>query len=101
MHLRPDGAISSYPYVISKFESRCATWQNAGFELPLLAMIKAAVAIPLIASSGAGCPDHFVDVFERTTVEAGLAASIFHHKKVAINDVKEVARKHGFQIRAD
>ena len=58
--------------------------QNAGYDLPLLLSIKAAVKVPVIASSGAGAPEHFSKVFERTNVEAALAASIFHHKKVAI-----------------
>ena len=43
--------------------------QNAGYDLPLLLSIKAAVKVPVIASSGAGAPEHFSKVFERTNVE--------------------------------
>lgn len=73
--------------------------QNAGFDLPLLLSIKAAVSVPVIASSGAGAPEHFSKVFERTNVEAALAASIFHHKKVAIEAVKDHLHARGISAR--
>jgi glutamine amidotransferase/cyclase len=43
----------------------------------------------VIASSGAGCVDHFYDVFTRTKAESALAAGIFHRKEVPIGDVKK------------
>jgi glutamine amidotransferase/cyclase len=42
--------------------------------------MKQSVSIPVIASSGAGKPQHFVDVFNATNADAGLAAGIFHRK---------------------
>jgi glutamine amidotransferase/cyclase len=49
---------------------------NSGFDLELIADVKAAVKIPVIASSGAGNPDHFVEVFEATRADAALGAGI-------------------------
>ena len=62
--------------------------QKGGYDVPLLAAVCAAVTIPVIASSGAGTPQHFVNVFQRTRVEAALAAGIFHRREVGIGEVK-------------
>ena len=51
-------------------------------------MVKENVTIPVIASSGAGGVEHFSEVFEKTDVEAALAAGIFHRKEVPIVAVK-------------
>ncbi len=61
---------------------------SAGFDLELVAAVKQAVSIPVIASSGAGCEAHFLEVFTKTGVEAALAAGIFHRREVPIQDVK-------------
>ena len=61
---------------------------NLGFDLELIRSIKQAVSIPVIASSGAGCAEHFYEVFTSTSVESALAAGIFHRKEVPIADVK-------------
>ncbi len=62
---------------------------NAGFDLELIHAVKAAVSIPVIASSGAGCVEHFEDVFTQTDAEAALAAGIFHRREVPIGKVKQ------------
>ncbi|MFA5904436.1 MAG: imidazole glycerol phosphate synthase subunit HisF [Desulfobacula sp.] len=61
---------------------------NSGFDLELINAVKKAVSIPVIASSGAGCEDHFAKVFETTDAEAALAAGIFHRKEVPILQLK-------------
>jgi imidazole glycerol-phosphate synthase len=61
---------------------------NSGFDLELIDAVRAAVTIPVIASSGAGCAEHFLDVFEKTDVESALAAGIFHRREVPIGEVK-------------
>jgi len=61
---------------------------NQGFDLELIAAVKAAVGIPVIASSGAGCAGHFLEVFTRTQADAALAAGIFHRREVPIGEVK-------------
>lgn len=65
---------------------------NSGFDHELINMVKGAVTIPVIASSGAGSAAHFVDVFRETNADAALAAGIFHRREVPISEVKgEVA----------
>ncbi len=61
---------------------------NAGFDLELIRAVKAAVTIPVIASSGAGSAAHFLEVFTGTDAEAALAAGIFHRKEVPVGEVK-------------
>jgi glutamine amidotransferase/cyclase len=61
---------------------------NSGFDLELINAVKKAVTIPVIASSGAGCAAHFLDVFTRTNAESALAAGIFHRREVPISEVK-------------
>lgn len=62
---------------------------NSGFDLELINAVKAAVTIPVIASSGAGNAEHFFEVFSKTKAEAALAAGIFHRKEVPIGTVKK------------
>jgi glutamine amidotransferase/cyclase len=62
--------------------------QGNGFDTALVAAVSAAVRIPVIASSGAGTPAHFVDVFAKSAASAALAAGIFHRSEVSISDVK-------------
>ena len=52
---------------------------NNGFDLELINDVKGAVNIPVIASSGAGLPDHFRQVFEKTSVDAALGAGMVRH----------------------
>jgi glutamine amidotransferase/cyclase len=61
---------------------------NLGFDLELINAVKAAVTIPVIASSGAGKVEHFLEVFTETAAESALAAGIFHRKEVPIGEVK-------------
>ncbi|WP_028583333.1 imidazole glycerol phosphate synthase HisHF [Desulfogranum mediterraneum] len=61
---------------------------NSGFDLELINAVRGAVSIPVIASSGAGNSEHFLQVFTQTRAEAALAAGIFHRKEVPIDQVK-------------
>jgi len=72
---------------------------NSGFDLELIKQVKEAVSIPVIASSGAGNPEHFVDVFSQTTTDAALAAGIFHRNEVTIDAVKTTVQRSGIEIR--
>ena len=62
---------------------------NSGFDIELIKHVREAVTIPVIASSGAGCEEHFSEVFEKTNVEAALAAGIFHNEQVPIEAMKK------------
>jgi len=70
-----------------------------GFDLDLVNLIKKNVKIPVVASSGAGNAQHFVDVFNSTDVEAALAAGIFHREEVGIAEVKEAMKKANISVR--
>ncbi|KAI6047690.1 class I glutamine amidotransferase-like protein [Pisolithus marmoratus] len=70
-----------------------------GFDHDLIGMIKRAVTVPVVASSGAGTTKHFVDVFQETKVESALAAGIFHRDEVSIRDVKTALQREGFNTR--
>lgn len=73
---------------------------KSGFDLELINAVKNAVSIPVIASSGAGCEEHFAQVFEKTKAEAALAAGIFHRKEVRIKAVKAYLASRNIEIRA-
>ena len=70
-----------------------------GFDIELVRLVSDAVSIPVIASSGAGVPEHFSEVFEKTKASAGLAAGIFHRREVGIDQVKEHLRDAGVRVR--
>ena len=55
--------------------------------------------VPLIASGGAGAPEHFVSVFAAARVDGALAASVFHGGTIAIGDLKEFLRRQHVEIR--
>jgi len=70
-----------------------------GFDNGLLKLVNDAVHIPVIASGGAGSVQHFVDVFEKTNVDAALAASVFHYGEILIPDLKEILRQNNIEVR--
>ena len=73
---------------------------KGGFDLPMLEAVCAAVKVPVIASGGAGCIDHFLTLFDTLPgVDAGLAASIFHFGEVAIHDLKQAMAAAGIPTR--
>lgn len=70
-----------------------------GFANEELAHLSESLSIPIIASGGAGNMDHFVDVFTKGKADAGLAASIFHFREIAIPDLKSYLRQQGIVVR--
>ncbi|MCI9164433.1 MAG: imidazole glycerol phosphate synthase subunit HisF [Oscillospiraceae bacterium] len=71
-----------------------------GFDLEMLAAVCGAVDVPVIASGGAGCTDHFKQLFHALPkVDAGLAASIFHFGEVSIPDLKRALAADGVNMR--
>ena len=71
-----------------------------GFDLEMLSAVCDAVCVPVIASGGAGCQEHFVELFDALPkVDAGLAASIFHFGEVKISDLKNTLNHHGIAVR--
>lgn len=72
---------------------------NSGFDIELVKHVSEAVSIPVIASSGAGQANHFVEVFQKTGVEAALAAGIFHRREVPIAEVKDAMENNTIIVR--
>ncbi len=73
---------------------------HTGFDLPMLEAVCQAVNVPVIASGGAGCIDHFVTLFQTLPrVDAGLAAGIFHFGQVSIAELKDTLAKNNILVR--
>lgn len=72
---------------------------RSGFDLELIRAVKAAVSIPVIASSGAGCLEHFLEVFSQAGADAALAASLFHYGELTVGEVKRYLSSHGIPVR--
>lgn len=71
---------------------------KAGFDLELVTAIRAAASVPLVASGGAGGPEHFAPAVA-AGADAVLAASIFHTRQCSIGDVKHAMREAGVLVR--
>ncbi|PYH90535.1 imidazole glycerol phosphate synthase HisHF [Aspergillus ellipticus CBS 707.79] len=72
---------------------------NSGFDLELINDVKAAIKIPVIASSGAGSPEHFAEIFENTNTDAALGAGMFHRGEYTVSEVKNYLSYRGFLVR--
>jgi imidazole glycerol-phosphate synthase subunit HisF len=72
---------------------------QTGFDCELTRAISRATRIPVIASGGAGKPEHFVQVFTDGEADAALAASIFHYGTYTVQDLKEHLDHAGIAVR--
>lgn len=72
---------------------------RGGYDLAQLQLVRAALTIPLVASGGAGAPEHFRDVFQRAGVDGALAASVFHKGTIRIPDLKAYLAREGVCVR--
>ena len=70
-----------------------------GYDIAQLTAARARLTIPLVASGGAGSPEHFRDVFQQAGVSGALAASVFHTGAVAIPDLKSFLADAGIEVR--
>jgi cyclase len=70
-----------------------------GFENTLTALVSDAVSIPVIASGGAGAPEHFCEVFSQGHADAALAASVFHDRACSVSSIKGLLRERGIPVR--
>ncbi|MDR2454692.1 MAG: imidazole glycerol phosphate synthase subunit HisF [Bifidobacteriaceae bacterium] len=71
---------------------------TGGFDLEMLRAVRRAVDVPLIASGGAGRPEHFVQAAQ-AGADAVLAASVFHFGQLTIRQVKEALAAAGWEVR--
>lgn len=70
-----------------------------GYDLEITAAVSQAVGIPVVASGGAGKPEHLADAIQKGHAQAALAASIFHFGEYTIRETKECMAKRGIPVR--
>jgi cyclase len=70
-----------------------------GYDIEQLLAVRAICQVPLVASGGAGAPEHFSQLFERRAADAALAASVFHSGKISIPDLKHYLRDRNIEVR--
>ncbi|MDE3145060.1 MAG: imidazole glycerol phosphate synthase subunit HisF [Bacteroidota bacterium] len=70
-----------------------------GFAIDITKRLSESLAVPVIASGGGGTMGHFADVFKNGKADAALAASIFHFKEIAIQDLKRYLHEEKIEVR--
>ena len=73
---------------------------RGGYDIEQLRAVRERCHVPLVASGGAGAPEHFASVFREARVDAALAASVFHSGNIRIPELKQYLRGAGIQVRA-
>jgi cyclase len=76
-----------------------ADGMREGYELKLTALISENVNIPVIASGGAGIPEHLADVLTKGKADAALIASMVHYGHYSINEIKSYLDSNGIRVR--
>lgn len=70
-----------------------------GYDVLLTKKVVDSVTIPVIASGGCGKPDHMIDIFKKSNVDAALAASIFHYETHGVKGVKKLLKNNNIPVR--
>src|SRR4029079_5900273 len=70
-----------------------------GYDIEMTAAVSDAVRIPVVASGGAGSPQHMLDVLTAGHADAALAASIFHFREYSFGNVKKFLSQHQVPVR--
>ena len=72
---------------------------RSGFDVEQLKLARVLCQVPLVASGGAGAPEHFAVVFQEADVDGALAASVFHSGTLAIPALKKYLREQQIEVR--
>jgi cyclase len=70
-----------------------------GYDLAHCKAVVDATSVPVIASGGAGAPEHFRDAFRQADVSGALAATVFHDRLILIPELKEYLASCGIEMR--
>jgi cyclase len=72
---------------------------NLGYELELTRRIAEAASVPVIASGGAGAPEHLLAVFNQAGADAAIVASMVHYGRYGLPELKRFLRQNGVEVR--
>ncbi len=72
---------------------------TTGYELKLTSLISGSVEIPVIASGGAGTPEHLKDVLTKGKADAALIASMIHYGNYTVGQIKSYLASNGVKVR--
>ncbi len=72
-----------------------------GYEITATRLVSESVGIPVVASGGAGIPDHLVDVLTRGKADAALVASMVHYGDFSVGEIKKVLSESNVPVRLD
>ena len=72
---------------------------RSGYDLEFLSRLTNMVHIPVIASGGAGTPNHFLEAFLKANVDACLAAGLFHYNILNIGELKKYLKGNDVNVR--
>jgi len=70
-----------------------------GYDVQQISAARAVCGVPLVASGGAGAPEHFVEIFRSAQVDAALAAGVFHDGSIRIPELKQYLGAAGIEVR--
>jgi imidazole glycerol-phosphate synthase subunit HisF len=70
-----------------------------GYDIAQLLAVRARCNVPLVASGGAGAPEHFATLFARRAADAALAASVFHSGQIVIPELKQYLKARDIEVR--
>ncbi|PHM48482.1 imidazole glycerol phosphate synthase subunit HisF [Xenorhabdus miraniensis] len=70
-----------------------------GYDLTQLKLVRDICSVPLVASGGAGAPEHFLDAFKLANVDGALAASVFHKQLINIGELKQYLATQDVEVR--
>ena len=70
-----------------------------GYDIPMTDAVCSSINIPVIASGGCGKLEHFKEVFQNTTADAALVASLFHYKELTLLEVKKYLKENNIEVR--
>jgi cyclase len=70
-----------------------------GYDVRQISAARAACGVPLVASGGAGTPEHFVEIFRSAQADAALAAGVFHDGSIRIPELKQYLGAAGIEVR--
>ncbi|MGI6083397.1 MAG: imidazole glycerol phosphate synthase subunit HisF [Limnochordia bacterium] len=80
--------------------SKACDGRKQGYDIPLIRLLKESISVPVVASGGAGAPEHFLEAAQ-AGADILLAASVFHFGRIRISELKRYLKEHGVKVSTD